>query len=58
LIACQKRFAISPGRRNCGFCARYRRLSSAGKKLPLVAAAIAREMAAFLSAIGREVARV
>ena len=36
-------------------CARYRRLSSAGKKLPVVVAAIAREMAAFLWAIGREV---
>jgi transposase len=29
-------------------CARYRRLSGAGKKLPVVVAAIAREMAAFL----------
>jgi transposase len=37
-------------------CARYRRLSAAGKKLPIVVAAIAREMAAFLWAIGREVA--
>jgi len=37
-------------------CARYRRLSNAGKKLPVVVAAIAREMAAFLWAIGREVA--
>ncbi len=37
-------------------CARYRRLSSGGKKLPVVVAAIAREMAAFLWAIGREVA--
>jgi transposase len=37
-------------------CARYRRLSAAGKKPPVVAAAIAREMAAFLWAIGREVA--
>jgi transposase len=37
-------------------CARYRRLSAAGKKLPVVVAAIAREMAAFLWAIGREVA--
>lgn len=37
-------------------CARYRRLSALGKKLPVVAAAIAREMAAFLWAIGREVA--
>jgi transposase len=36
-------------------CARYRRLSSAGKKLPVVVAAIAREIAAFLWAIGREV---
>jgi transposase len=37
-------------------CARYRRLSAAGKKLPVVAAAIAREMAAFLWAIERDVA--
>ena len=39
-------------------CARYRRLSAAGKKPPVVVAAIAREMAAFLWAIGREVAPV
>jgi len=37
-------------------CARYRRLSHAGKKLPVVVAAIAREMAAFLWAIGCVVA--
>jgi transposase len=37
-------------------CARYRRLSATGKKLPIVVAAIAREIAAFLWAIGREVA--
>jgi transposase len=37
-------------------CARYRRLSATGKKLPIVVAAIAREMAAVLWAIGREVA--
>jgi transposase len=37
-------------------CARYRRLSAAGKKLPVVVAAIAREIAAFLWAIGRQVA--
>ena len=37
-------------------CARYRRLSAAGKKLPVVIAAIAREMAAFLWAIARHVA--
>jgi len=37
-------------------CARYRRLSLTGKKLPVVVAAIAREMAAFLWAIGRQVA--
>jgi transposase len=37
-------------------CARYRRLSGTGKKLPVVVAAIAREMAAFLWAIDREVA--
>jgi transposase len=36
-------------------CARYRRLSATGKKLPVVVAAIAREMAAFLWAIGRQV---
>jgi len=39
-------------------CARYRRLSAAGKKLPVVVAAIAREIAAFLWAIGREVVPV
>ena len=37
-------------------CARYRRLSAMGKKLPVVVAAIAREMAAFQWAIGRQVA--
>jgi hypothetical protein len=37
-------------------CARYRRLSVMGKKLSVVVAAIAREMAAFLWAIGKEVA--
>jgi hypothetical protein len=37
-------------------CGRYRRLSAAGKKLPVIIAAIAREMAAFLWAIGRQVA--
>ena len=37
-------------------CARYRRLSATGKKPPVVVAAIAREIAAFLWAIGREVA--
>lgn len=37
-------------------CARYRRLSATGKKSPVVVAAIAREIAAFLWAIGREVA--
>ena len=37
-------------------CARYRRLTAAGKKLPVVIAAIAREMAAFLWAIARHVA--
>jgi hypothetical protein len=37
-------------------CARYPRLSATSKKLPVVGAAIAREMAAFLWAIGREVA--
>jgi len=36
-------------------CGRYRRLIAAGKKKPVVIAAIAREMAAFLWAIGREV---
>jgi transposase len=37
-------------------CSRYRRLSATGKKLPVVIAAIAREMAAFLWAIARQVA--
>jgi transposase len=36
-------------------CARYRRLIATGKKTPVVIAAIAREMAAFLWAIGRHV---
>ncbi len=36
-------------------CARYRRMTAAGKKAPIVIAAIAREMAAFLWAIGRRV---
>lgn len=36
-------------------CARYRRLMVAGKKKPIVVAAIAREMAAFLWAIGHQV---
>jgi transposase len=36
-------------------CGRYRRLSAAGKKLPVVIAAVAREMAAFLWAIGRPI---
>jgi transposase len=37
-------------------CARYRRLSATGKKLPIVVAAITREIAGFLWAISREVA--
>jgi hypothetical protein len=36
-------------------CARYRRLAAAGKRQTVVTTAIAREMAAFLWAIGREV---
>lgn len=36
-------------------CGRYRRLTGAGKKTPIVVAAIAREMAAFLWAIGHQV---
>ena len=36
-------------------CTRYRRLIAAGKKAPVAVAAIAREMAAFLWAIGRVV---
>jgi len=36
-------------------CARYRRLIAAGKKAPVAIAAIAREMAAFLWAIGQQV---
>jgi transposase len=39
-------------------CTRYRRLSAGGKKLPVVIAAIAREMAAFLWAIACQVAPV
>jgi len=37
-------------------CARYRRLTATGKRQTLVTTAIAREMSAFLWAIGREVA--
>jgi transposase len=37
-------------------CGRYRRLMAAGKKPCLVTTAIAREMAAFLWAIGQQVA--
>jgi transposase len=36
-------------------CARYRRLIAAGKRQSLITTAIAREMAAFLWAIGQEV---
>jgi transposase len=36
-------------------CARYRRLNATGKKSPVVVAAIAREIAAFLWAIGQVV---
>ena len=36
-------------------CKRYRQMTSAGKKAPIVIAAIAREMAAFLWAIGRAI---
>jgi transposase len=36
-------------------CTRFRRLNAAGKKLPVIIAAIAREMAAFLWAIGRQI---
>ena len=39
-------------------CARYRRLSAAGNKLSVAVAAIAREMAAILWAIGCEVALI
>ena len=54
--ACPSPYATLPGRRRFELCARYRRLCATGKKLPIVVAAIAREMAAFLWAIGREVA--
>ena len=36
-------------------CGRYRRLNAAGKKRPVIIAAIACEMAAFLWAIGRQI---
>ena len=36
-------------------CGRYRRLNAAGKKLPVIIAAIVREMAAFLWVIGHQV---
>ena len=37
-------------------CARYRRLAAKGKPLPLVVAAIARELVGFAWAIARQVA--
>jgi transposase len=37
-------------------CARYRRFIARGKKTPVVATAIARELSAFLWAIGHQVA--
>jgi transposase len=37
-------------------CGRYCRLAAGGEKLPVVIAAVAREMAGFLWAIGRQVA--
>ena len=55
LEGCQARRDIA-WKAQVRLCARYRRLSATGKKLPIVVAAIAREMAAFLWAIGREVA--
>ena len=39
-------------------CGRYRRLAAKGKKMPVIVAAIAREMAAFLWAIGQRVSPV
>jgi hypothetical protein len=36
-------------------CGRFRRLAATGKKTPVIVAAIAREMAAFLWAIGQHV---
>ena len=36
-------------------CGRYRRLTAAGKRPTVVTTAIAREMAAFLWAIGRQI---
>ena len=39
-------------------CGRYRRLSAAGKKLPVTIAAIAREMAAFLWATGQRFCQI
>ncbi len=38
-----------------GLCKRYRHKTAASKKAPIIVAAIAREMAAFLWAIGRAV---
>jgi transposase len=36
-------------------CGRFRRLAAIGKKRPVIVAAIAREMAAFLWAIGQHI---
>jgi hypothetical protein len=51
-VAPQHNGSIRAARRLCG---RYRRLSAAGNKLPVVIAAVARESAAFLWAVGRQV---
>ena len=53
--ACRRSCGRSPGRRRCGCARRYRRLMAAGKRQTVVTTAIAREMAAFLWAIGREI---
>ncbi|WP_292451775.1 hypothetical protein [Mesorhizobium sp.] len=55
---CPRLSAILPWNGQVRLCARYRRPSAARKKAPVVVAAIAREIATFLWAIGQEVERL
>jgi hypothetical protein len=50
------RFVTLPGRAQVRLCGRFRRLAAIGKKRPVIVAAIVREMAAFLWAIGQHIA--
>jgi hypothetical protein len=54
--ACRSRFATSPGTRRSGSVPAIAASAPPARKLPVVIATIAREMAAFLSAIARQVA--